>query len=199
MSRTVFPVQSGRYGPTRRTGRSVGVGSPHHERAAPKVSVAWAAPDVSSRRYQLSALLVSRSQTGLPSAPRRRPCCPCGSCSKATPHKPPCAPHRSLVPLVATGVDGEEEAISGEGAEDDNQQPDEDLHARHRSTPVSVLRATLQQGRIRNSTRLGRDSTAGVHIRRTPAHILLGVGPSAVPAHKVASCSHRECLRSSYR
>jgi hypothetical protein len=124
---------------------------------------------------------------------RRRPplgaLWPCGPCPKVALHKPPHAPHRSLVPLVATGVDEEEQAISGESAEDDNQQPDEDLHARHRSTPMSVLRATLQQGRIRNSTRLGRDSTARVHIRHAPAHILLAVTPSA--ARSKRQCGQR--------
>ena len=66
-------AQNGRYAARVRTGRQDGVGSAHLERAPPKVSVAWTACLIRYRRYPPSALLVSRSQTGVPSPPEPPP------------------------------------------------------------------------------------------------------------------------------
>lgn len=63
--RGAHSAQSGRYAKGVRTGRPGGVEGAHSEGVAPTVSVACTAPPVSRRRYQLSALLVSRSSLGL--------------------------------------------------------------------------------------------------------------------------------------
>jgi hypothetical protein len=86
-------AQSGRYVKGVRTGRPAGVGGAHHDQAAPIASVAWTAPEVSSRRYQLFALLVS---------PSLRSCAACvhhrAVAARTVPNRPSKAPRPKLAP-----------------------------------------------------------------------------------------------------